>query len=68
MLFLGPRESRSQKLKTTLRILKLLSFTYWRILETYTVRPRDTRPQAARTLQMHVFELGPKKIEMNEFM
>ena len=22
----------------------------------YTVRPRDTRPQAARTLQVHVFE------------
>ena len=33
-----------------------------------TVRPRDTRPQAARTSQVHVFELGPKKIEMNEFM
>ena len=34
----------------------------------YTVRPRDTRPRAARTLQVHVFELGPKKFEMNEFM
>ena len=33
-----------------------------------TVRPRDTRPQAARTSQVHVFELGPKKFEMNEFM
>ena len=33
-----------------------------------TVRPRDTRPQAARTLQVHVFELGSKKFEMNEFM
>ena len=33
-----------------------------------TVRPRDTRPQAARTLQVHVFELDPKKSEMNEFM
>ena len=33
-----------------------------------TVRPRDTRPQAARTLQVHVFELGPKKFELNEFM
>ena len=32
-----------------------------------TVRPRDTRPQAARTSQVHVFELGPKKFEMNEF-
>ena len=34
----------------------------------YTVRPRDTRPQAARTLQVHVFELGPKIFELNEFM
>ena len=34
----------------------------------YTVRPRDTRPRAARTSQKHVFELGPKKFEMNEFM
>ena len=33
-----------------------------------TVRPRDTGPQAARTSQVHVFELGPKKFEMNEFM
>ena len=33
-----------------------------------TVRPQDTRPQAARTLQVHVFELGPKKFELNEFM
>ena len=32
------------------------------------VGPRDTRPQAARTLQVHVFELGPKKFEMNEFI
>ena len=31
-----------------------------------TVRPQDTGPQAARTLQVHVFELGPKKFEMNE--
>ena len=34
----------------------------------YTAKPRDTRPQAARTSQVHVFELGPKKFEMNEFM
>ena len=34
----------------------------------FTVRPRDTRPQAARTLQVHVFELGPKIFELNEFM
>ena len=32
------------------------------------VRPRDTRPQAAWTLQVHVFELGPKKFELNKFM
>ena len=34
----------------------------------YTVRPRDTRPQAARTSQVPVFELGPKIFEMNESM
>ena len=33
-----------------------------------TVRPQDTRPQAARTLTMHVFEYGPKKFEMHKFM
>ena len=33
-----------------------------------TVRPRDTRPQAARTSTMHDFELGPKNFEMHEFM
>ena len=38
------------------------------VLKVDTVRPWDTRPQAARTLQVHVFELGPKKFEMNEFM
>ena len=32
-----------------------------------TVRPRDTRPQAARTLTVHVFELGPKKFEKHVF-
>ena len=32
-----------------------------------TVRPRDTRPQAARTSQVHVFELGPKIFEMHVF-
>ena len=29
----------------------------------YTVRPRDTQPQAARTLTVHDFELGPKILE-----
>ena len=33
-----------------------------------TVRPRDTRPRAARTSQVHVFELVPKICEVNEFM
>ena len=33
-----------------------------------TVRPRDTQPQATRTLTMHAFEEGPKKFEMHEFM
>ena len=33
----------------------------------YTVRPRDTRPQAARTSTMHDFELGPKIFEMHVF-
>ena len=33
-----------------------------------TVRTRDTQPRAARTSQVHVFKLGPKKFEMNEFM
>ena len=28
----------------------------------HALRPRDTRPQAARTLQVDIFELGPKKI------
>ena len=32
-----------------------------------TVRPRNTRPQAARTLKLHVFELDPKIFAMNEF-
>ena len=27
-----------------------------------TVRPRDARPQAARTSQVHLFELGPKNL------
>ena len=37
-------------------------------LENTTVRSQDTQPQAARTLQVHIFELGPKQFEMNEFM
>ena len=44
-------------------VLSCVSFSY-----VSTVRPRDTRPQGARTLQVHVFELGPKKFELNEFM
>ena len=34
---------------------------------TTTVRPRDTRPQAARNSQVHVFELGPRIFEMHVF-
>ena len=48
------------------RVLALRAFETW--IHSCTVRPRDTRPQAARTLQMHVFELGPKLFELNEFM
>ena len=36
-------------------------------VNTLTVRPRDTRPQAARTLTMHVFELGPTNFEIHVF-
>jgi hypothetical protein len=36
-------------------------------IKCFTVRPRDTRPQAARTLTMHDFELGPKNFEMHVF-
>ena len=32
------------------------------------VGPRDTRPQAARTLQVHLFELGPKRFQLNKYM
>ena len=37
-------------------------------LKKVTVRPRDTQPRAARTSQVHGFELGPKVVEMNKFM
>ena len=33
-----------------------------------TVRPQDTWTKAARTLTVHVFEWGPTKFEMHEFM
>ena len=32
-----------------------------------TVRPRDTRPQAAWTSQVHVFVLDPETFEMHVF-
>ena len=35
---------------------------------THTVRHRDTRPQAAWTSQVHIFELGSKIFEMNKFV
>ena len=40
---------------------------YRRITLFNTVRPRDTRPQAARTSTVHVFEQGPKNLEMHVF-
>ena len=33
----------------------------------FTVRPRDTRPQAARTSTVRDFELGQKKLEKHVF-
>ena len=33
-----------------------------------TGRSQDTRLQAAQTLTMHVFEQGPKKFKIHEFM
>ena len=33
----------------------------------YKVVPRDTRPQAAQTLTMHIFELVPKIFGMHIF-
>ena len=53
---------------TSLFQLSFDFFTETTISIENTVRPRDTRPQAARTLQVHVFELGPKIFELNEFM
>ena len=35
---------------------KCVFFLFWQKLNWHTVRPRDTRPQAARTLTMHIFE------------
>jgi hypothetical protein len=49
-------------------LVELASFTTQLVQISDTVRPRDTRPQAARTLHFHVFELGPKKNETNEYM
>ena len=51
------------KLKNTLKTPKMDFLPVFEL----TVRPRDTRPQAARTSQMHVFELGPKIFEMHVF-
>ena len=48
--------------------MRLGSITIIVLGHIYTVRPRGTRPQAARTLQVHIFELGPKIFELNEFM
>ena len=32
-----------------------------------TVGPQNTRPQASRTLKVHIFRLGPKIFEMHKF-
>ena len=45
------------------RLVRFLGF--WK--NRTTVRPRDTWPQAARTLQVHVFKLGPKIFQMHVF-
>ena len=41
---------------TVCEIFQNPSVLVWPQLNLYTVRPRDTRPQDARTLKMHVFE------------
>ena len=33
-----------------------------------SARPRDMRPQGARTLQIRGFELGPKTLEIRGFL
>ena len=45
---------------------KIISTNYHHI-NGNTVRPRDTRPQAALTSTIHYFELGPKFFEMHYF-
>ena len=52
---------------STILWLWILSFWQGSCQNHYTVGPRDTRPQAARTLTMHDFELGPKNFEMHFF-
>ena len=66
----GPFVKKEFNLKSCLTFyIKAELILFSRIFaESNTVRPRDTRPRAARTSQVHVFELGPKKFEMNEFM
>ena len=47
--------------------MKILEIRLFMLGNVLTVRPRDARPQAARTSQVHVFELGPKIFEMHVF-
>ena len=36
-------------------------------LKVETARPRDTRPQGPRTLEIHSFGLAPKTLEIRRF-
>ena len=49
-------------------VTKKNNFLKSKSLQSTTVKPQDTRPQAAWTLQVHVFELGPKEFELIKFM
>ena len=50
------------------RVTKLYTTTTINYGFTDSVIPRDTRPQAAPTLKVYVFELSLKVFEMNKFI
>ena len=56
------------RMENSIKIRKIMKLRKTYCENTDTVRPQDTRPQAARTLQVHVFEKGPKIFELNKFM
>ena len=70
LLFFANPGKASETQKT-----RLLKISMRKIMERWkrqekkmnTVRPRDTRPLAAQTSQVHIFELGPKIFEMHVF-